>query len=289
MTAKEEIIVSLTTWSARISNIPTVLDTIYAQSLLPDKVVLNLSHREIVPVEVEQYIDNHGVEVFWTEDTKVYKKIIHTLKRYPNACVINIDDDMLYPPGMIEDFMNTHNKFPNNPICGNHAFSCGLICHCGEASLTKLEFFGGYLDCIDDNLRSHCHSSDMVYTYFATKAGHPYVPTRDFYGVEYCRSYKANNSWSKDNIRVVGIQATYAYLTNRFGPLPEFFHAYVSNPYEAELATIASETLLFARKQEYVNIIDSQVRNSYSYRIGSWIVSPFRLMRLICKKMYGKS
>ena len=30
----EQIIVSLTTWSARINNIPVVLDTIFAQSLL---------------------------------------------------------------------------------------------------------------------------------------------------------------------------------------------------------------------------------------------------------------
>ena len=58
---KEQLIVSLTTWKPRIGNIPAVLDSIYAQTLPPDKVVLNLSYDEFIPTEVQSYIDAHGV------------------------------------------------------------------------------------------------------------------------------------------------------------------------------------------------------------------------------------
>ena len=74
MSVNEEIIVSLTTWSARIKNIPVVLDSIYNQTIKPNKVVLNLSVGEIVPSELEHYITEHQIEVNYVPDTKVYKK-----------------------------------------------------------------------------------------------------------------------------------------------------------------------------------------------------------------------
>ena len=80
----ERIIVSLTTWSKRIGNIPVVLDTIFNQTVQPDLVVLNLAHDEIIPEDVKHYINSHNIEINRVKDTKVYKKLIPTLKKYPN-------------------------------------------------------------------------------------------------------------------------------------------------------------------------------------------------------------
>lgn len=115
----EQIIISLTTYSRRFNNIPAVLDSIYGQTLLPDKVVLNLAIDETIPETVQSYISDHHIEVNRVPDTKVYKKLIPTLRKYPNDCIITIDDDFLYPENMIEDFMNIHEKYPHNPISGN--------------------------------------------------------------------------------------------------------------------------------------------------------------------------
>ena len=119
---KERIIVSLTTWEKRLSNIPAVLDTIFCQTRPPDLIVLNLNEDEIVPDYVNEYLTTHNVIINRVPYKKVYKKIIPTLKLYPNDCIIGIDDDWLYPPTMIEDLWNTHLKYPNNPISGNREF-----------------------------------------------------------------------------------------------------------------------------------------------------------------------
>ena len=129
---QERIIITMTTYNKRIGNIPTVLDTIYAQTVIPDLVVINLAYEEVVPDKVQNYINAHNIEVNRVPDTKVYKKIVPTLKKYPNDCVINIDDDKLYPPEMIADFMDIHKKHPYNPISGNRQVFAGRQCHHGS-------------------------------------------------------------------------------------------------------------------------------------------------------------
>ena len=133
---REEIIVSLTTWKPRIHNIPVVLESIYAQTIQPDKVVLNIAFDEVIPENIQKYIDIHQIEVNYVPDTKVYKKFLPTLLKYPRACVINIDDDCIYPETMLEDFMDLHAQYPQYPISGNHLIHDGMQCHCGCASMT---------------------------------------------------------------------------------------------------------------------------------------------------------
>ena len=60
----EKIIISFTSWAPRFKNIPRVLDSIYAQTLLPDKVVFNLSKGDTLPESILQYLENHNVEIY---------------------------------------------------------------------------------------------------------------------------------------------------------------------------------------------------------------------------------
>ena len=274
----EQVIVSLTTWRARIHNIPVVLDSIFNQTVKPDTIIINLAYDEIVPHEVEEYINEHNIVVNRVEDTKVYKKFIPTLKKFPEACVINIDDDMIYPEGMIEDFLNQHRLYPDNPICGNHSFCFGIMCHCGEASLTKLSYFGDYLDTIDSDLIAHCPSSDFVYSYFAIKSGHPYIPSIGYYGTEFTPASQTNESWSKNVIGGRGIKDTYTYLVNRYGNIPDLFSSYFSK----ENCFIAKE--LFCgltnevRQSERLET-ESRIRRTKAYRLGHLLLKPFKLFK----------
>ena len=59
----ERIIVSLTTWSKRIGNLPTVLDTILAQTQRPDLIVVNLAYDEIIPDAIQTYFNTNNIEV----------------------------------------------------------------------------------------------------------------------------------------------------------------------------------------------------------------------------------
>lgn len=178
---KEQLIVTLTTWEARIGNIPAVLDSIYGQTLKPDLVVLNVAYDLVIPDPVQAYLDEHGVEVNRMPDLKVYKKLIPTLKKHPGACVVPIDDDWLYPSGMLEEFMRIHKLHPSNPISGNRVFAHNTYFHCGCASLTKSEFFGEYLDCVDQEMMSRCQSDDTVYTFLQKLNGYEYVQTESLF------------------------------------------------------------------------------------------------------------
>lgn len=279
MVKKEDLIVSLTTWSKRIGNIPKVLDTIYAQTVLPGRIVLNLAYDEVIPKEVQLYIDAHHVEVFRTENTKVYKKFIPTLKRYKSACVVNIDDDLLYPQTMLEDFWNMHLLYPDNPICGNHFFCFGRMCHCGEASLTKYEFFGDYLDWIDSEVMRNCTSSDIVFTYFATKAGHPYVPSLEYYGTGYTEAYNPIEGWSEKTNTDRSIRESWVYLEQRFGPLPELFGTYIKDRRLADIIVKVSEGIVEKEKQIACYEAEKAVRATRRYRLGKFFLAPFSWIR----------
>ena len=172
---KELIIVSFTSWTKRFENIPAVVTSILNQTTKADRIILNLGYQEVPPPHISDFLNRNNVEIYRTEDTKVYKKIMHTLRRFPDACVINIDDDIIFKPDLIEKFIKMHNRYPDYPISGNNVYVHGMKCHCGEASLTKLEYFGNYLQEIDNTLICNCPSSDIVYSYFATLAGHPYI------------------------------------------------------------------------------------------------------------------
>ena len=184
---KEHLVVSLTTWKKRIGNIPAVLDTIFAQTVQPDAVVLNLSEEEFsletIPTSVLDYIKAHStIEVNWVKhDTRVWKKFLPTLKLYPESLILPIDDDILYPPTMIEDFMDVHAKYPDSPISGNHYSYKGLKCHCGCASLIQAKHMEGWKDFYKHAFRIACPSSDIFYSKLAANNGYFYVQTRSDY------------------------------------------------------------------------------------------------------------
>lgn len=282
---QEEIIVSMTTWKPRMHNIPIVLDTIYAQTIQPNKVVINLAYDEVIPKDILSYISEHQIEINYVPNTKVYKKFLPTLLKYPEACVINIDDDCIFPPNMIEDFMVMHKKYPQFPISGNKVVLFGLQCHCGCASLTKYEFFGKYLNDIDDELMCNCASSDIVYTYIASKNGHPYICTNNLYFYNVVYSALENSPYSKARIEHDdGISKSYQYLVNRFGELPIQLHNYVPDQYLATLITRQIEITLQSVVEEQRVLSEEKVRSSSAYRLGKFLLKPLSWGRNLLKR-----
>ena len=265
---QDALIVSLTSYGNRVNNIPVVLDTIFSQTVLPDVVVLNLAFEENVPDVVADYLEEHKVEINRVMDTRVYKKLIPTLIKYPEACVISIDDDFLYPKGMIEDFVRIHEKYPNYPISGNRVVYFGMQCHCGCASLTKAEFLGDYLHQLDAETIANCPSDDMLYTYFATKNGHPYVQTEKEYFINMQGLNDGNDKGYSDAINGdEGIVKSYDYLVNRFGLVDNVVSSYIHDDYMARVI----ETI----HRDNIWEVEDRIRSSRAYRIGKSILKPF--------------
>ena len=263
----ERVIVSLTTYNKRIENIPVVLDTIFSQTLCPDRVVINLSFDELIPEEVQRYVENHDIEVNYVKDTKVYKKLIPTLKRYPYDCVISIDDDFLYPKTMIEDFMSTHILYPHYPISGNRVVVNGMQCHCGCASLTKAEFLGCYLDQIDDMTMDNCPCDDIVYTYLSNKNSHPYIRTKDMYFLN-MPGYNVVESYSSKQIG--GVKKSFDYLNMKFGACPNNLWRYYDGGFDSQIITDILES--------YIEMGRKDVRSSITYKIGALVLKPIMLL-----------
>lgn len=236
MNDSDQIIVSLTSWAPRFATLPIVLDSLFHQSVKPDLVVLNLAGDELVPTFLETYIEQHGIEVNRMPNTKVFKKLVPTLRKYPESCVISIDDDFILPDNMLSDFMEVHSRYPDFPISGNTVVLHGMQCHCGSASLTKATYFGDYLNAVDDDLMMHCKSDDMVYTFLCNKAGHPYIRTQQRYFLN-MQAVDSSVAYSKSQRSAdKSINDTIIYLTKRFGKIENKLSGYVTDPYLASIS-----------------------------------------------------
>lgn len=181
----EKIIVTMTTWKERISNVPFVLSTILKQTKIPNKIVINLSKEEFgsydaLPTDFKSFVSKNSlIEINWIEgkNTKQWKKTIPTMLKYPNDCVICIDDDRKYPDNFISALWNTHLKHPNNPITHNkgYKFKGKYLQHAGHGTLDKLEFYDGFKNIDFEPLYNYA-SSDTFFTLIAYNSGHPILP-----------------------------------------------------------------------------------------------------------------
>ena len=120
-----EYIVSLTSFPARIKTLHIVIESLIRQSQKPDRIILWLSKEQfegkevLPPYLLEQ--ENRGLEIrFVDDDLRPHKKYFYAMQEYPEANIITVDDDIFYPPYMIERLVKTHHKYPTC-ICCNRA------------------------------------------------------------------------------------------------------------------------------------------------------------------------
>lgn len=113
------IIVSLTSFPARIEAVSKVIEQMLYQTVKPDEVILWLS-KEQFPEKESQLPENllelkkFGAKIEWCDgDIKAYKKFLPALKKYPEDLLITIDDDLVYPIDLLEKLYDAHKRFPN--------------------------------------------------------------------------------------------------------------------------------------------------------------------------------
>lgn len=116
-TGEVEIIVSLTTFPARIRTVGWSLLSLFLQETLPHRIILNLSLKEFTTKELPREIlelQKLGLEVHWSEDnTLSYLKIMPTLARCPDSIIITCDDDQYYSAQWLQKLLNAHINNPN--------------------------------------------------------------------------------------------------------------------------------------------------------------------------------
>ena len=102
------LVVSLTSYPARIHYVSTVVESILSQTRKPDLLVLwlaenqFLNREEDLPAELRDLIGKNQLQVRWCRDLKPHKKYYYAFQEYPDANVITVDDDLIYQNDTIE-------------------------------------------------------------------------------------------------------------------------------------------------------------------------------------------
>lgn len=117
-----DIIVSVTSYPERIKEVKYTIYSILTQNLKPKKVVLWLADEEFPNKENDLEKDllnlkNNGLEIKWCDNLKSFKKLIPSLKGYPNDIIVTADDDVFYPKNWLESLYNAYLNNQNSLIC----------------------------------------------------------------------------------------------------------------------------------------------------------------------------
>lgn len=107
----EPLVVSLTTFGKRIMDVYLVVESIMQQTVKPNRIILWLDETEFddsrLPVLLKR-LCSRGLEIRYCPNIRSYKKIIPTLKLAPEATIVTIDDDVVYPLDFLEKLVDAY-------------------------------------------------------------------------------------------------------------------------------------------------------------------------------------
>ena len=124
----KQIIISLTSFPQRINTVIKTIKTLLTQTMKPDMVILWLAPEQFpnkendLPKELLD-LKNFGLTIDWYKDIRSYKKIVPTLKKYPDSIIITTDDDIYYAPDTVETLYKSYLEHPNEI----HAHRCDWL------------------------------------------------------------------------------------------------------------------------------------------------------------------
>lgn len=136
----EKYIISLTSFPERMYDIHYCLYSLLTQSFKADKIILWLAEEEFpnkekdIPQKILN-LRNKGLTIKWCKNIYSYKKLIPSLKEYPNCNIITVDDDLFYNKNMLKNLYEMHLKYPNDIISSR----CRKISFNKDGSFDKYE------------------------------------------------------------------------------------------------------------------------------------------------------
>ena len=122
----KQLIVSLTSFPARINTVWITIETIFQQEQKPDRIILWLANEQFpdgekkLPENLKKQI-SRGLEIRFVTDLKSHKKYYFAMQENPEAIIITIDDDVFYPKDTIKNLIELHTQHPYD-----------IIAHCAQ-------------------------------------------------------------------------------------------------------------------------------------------------------------
>lgn len=119
---KPRLIVSLTSFPERMYDIQFTIYSLLNQSIKPDEVILWLAEEQFPNKEADIpqtviNLQNNGLTIKWCKDLRSYKKLIPTLKDYPDDIIITADDDIFYPSNWLDLLYQSYLQDPKAVHC----------------------------------------------------------------------------------------------------------------------------------------------------------------------------
>lgn len=116
------VIISMTSFPARISKVWMVVQTLKRQSYIPEKIILWLSQqqfptKESIPSKLWNEVDELFEIRFVSEDIRSHKKYYYAMKDFPLKTIVTCDDDIFYHSQMLKSLLDVNND--NSCIVSN--------------------------------------------------------------------------------------------------------------------------------------------------------------------------
>jgi len=131
----ELLVVSLTTYPKRFSVVHLTIESLMSQTVKPDKIILWLAKEEVTARGLPEKIlklQNRGLEIkVVNENIRSYKKLVYSLKDFPQSYIITCDDDVIYPASFIDGIYKKSKAFPKSVI----AYRCSEMLKADDKSL----------------------------------------------------------------------------------------------------------------------------------------------------------
>lgn len=115
-----QIVVSVTTILPRLADVWSTIEMLLHQTMKPDAIVLWLDKERCTEAELPLALlaqRERGLTIRFCEDIGPHTKLIPAMKEYPDAVIITVDDDVLYPVDLVERLVRAHRKAPEQIIC----------------------------------------------------------------------------------------------------------------------------------------------------------------------------
>lgn len=118
---EQKVIISLTSFPARINVVWIAIETLMRQSTKPDEIILWLAREQFpsedkLPTELIKQKER-GLTIRFCDDLKSHKKYFYVMQEYPEDLIILADDDLFYPADTISMLFELHNSYPKDICC----------------------------------------------------------------------------------------------------------------------------------------------------------------------------
>ena len=114
------LLVALTSFQARTRWLRPTLASLMRQSIKPDKIILYLHRNSVADLPPSVLaMRKRGLEITILDgaDLLAYKKIIPSLKTYPDALIVTADDDLMYERTWLAKLYHAYQREPHYLHC----------------------------------------------------------------------------------------------------------------------------------------------------------------------------